>query len=424
VIALPLSFRFLTKNISAVTESAKISSYFIFPFIYSFPFRIGFFNFCLGIPVLLFTLGLWLKTKNNQSFRATLLLCVLTTLLYFTHPFNFFLFLIIISILFLFDFLRRKNIKVAMKEFLRISGIFLPGLILMILFIYHNSQFQHDPPNYLSKTQLIKTIIDMGPIMTLSVEKEIFYAKTIFYSICFTLLLVAFKIIRKTPPAIIRWPWLAIVFSMFVVYFISPDWISSGGFISVRLALFFFLVLIIWIAATSISASQLMLPVVVILITHVFFIHYHLKETQFLSDDATELAGSENYMENNMVLLPLNHSTNWMHINFAGYMATRKAIVNLDNYEATKPHFPLMFKKGESVFDLMDRYGNRIPPCTNIANYETVTGHKIEYVSRWYFNGDLSDSCSAATASVLASQFELIYESPHKKLQLFKRKAP
>ena len=67
VIALPFSFRYLIRNIVDSENSGKVSSYLIFPLIYSFPFCIGFFNFCIGIPIILWCLGLWYKNKNNPS---------------------------------------------------------------------------------------------------------------------------------------------------------------------------------------------------------------------------------------------------------------------------------------------------------------------------------------------------------------------
>ena len=85
--------------------------------------------------------------------------------------------------------------------------------------------------------------------------------------------------------------------------------------------------------------------------------NYHNDETKVLSSDAEEATSAEFMMEENTVLLPLNYSNNWMHINYGSYVVTEKAIVNLDNYEATKPHFPLLWKKGESVYDLMKHYG-------------------------------------------------------------------
>jgi hypothetical protein len=424
VIALPYSFRFLIRNVLNNPSSTKISSYLIFPFIYSFPFCIGFFNFCIGIPLLFWAIGYWLKHKEEFNTKKIIVLTCLCTLVYFTHLFNFLLLEIILFALLLREGIKNKKVKSMVTPAARLFIISLPGIILLALFTRNNNTFKHDAPRYVEKSELVKRLTDLEPIITLSKESEQVYTKTIFFVLVALLLWIIVKTIkqRKEATATPHLFWFIVAFTTLLLYFICPDWLSSGGFISIRLSLFFFILLLISIAAAALSPLELMLPIATILIVHLFFMKYHYHETQLLSNDAEEVASAEAYMEENTVVLPLNYSTNWMHINYASYLVTEKAIVNLDNYEGAKPHFPLMWKQGESVYDLMKNYGNRNPPCINIKNYETTTHHKIDYISRWLYNGDATDSCSILVANVLATDFELIYESPHKKLQLFKRK--
>ena len=299
-------------------------------------------------------------------------------------------------------------------------------MLLFLSFLLNNNKFEHEPPRYLTNEKLTEQIVEIGPIITLNKENEIGFALTIFYSLCLLVVLVIINNLRNRKEESTKTSlfWFGVSLLSLVFYFLSPDWLSSGGFISIRLALFFFLVLVVWIAASSLPPIQLVVPVLTIVVTHVLFMNYHNDETKKLSSDAIEATSAEFMMEENTVLLPLNYSDNWIHINYGSYVSTKKAIVNLDNYEATKPHFPLLWKKGESVYDLMKHYGDKNPPCTDIANYERVTKHRIDYVSRWCFTDDKNDSCSIETSKVLVSQFDLVYESPRKRLQLFKRKAP
>jgi len=216
--------------------------------------------------------------------------------------------------------------------------------------------------------------------------------------------------------------WLVSALVILALYFVFPDWMGSGGFISFRWLLFFFLLMIILIAAKALPVKQLLIPVIAILVTHSFFVKYHYGQTKALSDDAATLAEAEKYIESNKVLLPLNYSSNWIQMSHAGYMAATKNIICLDNYEPCKPHFPLIWKEGENVFDLMKYYGNRNPPCININAYEQKTKHRIDYLSRFYFNGDVTDSCTILVEKEIQQKFELIYKSENNKLELFKRK--
>ncbi len=431
VIALPYSFRYLIKNLPAAQAgmvdaegSWKTASYLIFPLVYSFPFCIGFFNFCIGIPIIFWCLGLWYKNKNNLNIKPTIGLTALITLLYFTHVFNFLLLGFILFFVIVKQLIEKRKEGLGLKQFLQPIIIFLPGMLLFLSFLMNNNKFEHEPPRYLTNEKLTEQILELGPIITLNKEKEIGFVKTIFYSLCLLVILVIVNNIRKRKEEVAKhsWFWFGLSLLALVIYFVSPDWLSSGGFISIRLALFFLLILVIWIAASSLPPIQLFIPVLAIVVTHTLFMNYHNNETKTLSSDATEATSAEFMMEENTVLLPLNYSDNWIHINYGSYVSTEKAIVNLDNYEATKPHFPLLWKKGESVYDLMKHYGDKNPPCTDIANYERVTKHRIDYVSRWCFSDDKNDSCSIETSKVLAAQFDLVYESPRKRLQLFKRK--
>lgn len=421
VISLPFAFRFLVGKISSIPESARISSYLIFPFIYSFTLRIGFFNFCIGIPILFWTLGLWIKYKEKRTVRIILWLMGLATLLYFSHLFVFILFAVIIFSLELSELLKEFNFKTVLIKFFYPWIILSPGIILFILFVFFNNAFSHAPSSFLPPRQLIKMLLEFHPIITLDYQRELLYARIISYAIGVLIILAIINGLRKNKSYYTHWTLPLIV--VLVLYFIFPDWIASGGYISIRWALFFLLMLIVWIASRELPVKQLFLPVMVILVIHTFFINYHHEQTKFLSRDAEELVKAEPYLEKNKVLLPLNYSTNWIQINHACYMATQKAIINLDNYEPTKPHFPLIWKKGEQVYDIMKKYGNRNPPCINIDAYERQTNHRIDYISQWYFNGDNSDSCSYIVMEELQKRFELIYHSENKKLLLYKRKS-
>jgi hypothetical protein len=376
----------------------------------------------MGIPVLFWTLGYWLKNRGDISKRQILWLTFLTTIVYITHVFNFMLLGILLFMNEIQYVIKKETFKGIIKRMKIPVLIFLPGILLTCLFLFSNSSFEHAPPSYLTKEKLTETIIDVSPAITLSYEKEILFARIIGCSLCVLISFVVYVFFKNRRNAVSFKPqWLFSLIVVLLLFYIFPDWIASGGFISIRWALFFFLVLIILIGAKGLAPKLLAMPVFVILINHLFFIDYHNKETAMLSEDAKTLVDAQEFMEGNKVLLPLNYSQNWMHINHANYMATEKNIINLDNYEPTKPHFPLIWKQGEQVYDLMMKYGNRNPPCINIHNYESKTRHRIDYLSRFCFDGDVSDSCTALVEKEISSQFDLIYTSDNKKLQLYKR---
>lgn len=423
IIALPYSFRFFVKRISANPDSAKISSYLIFSFVFTFPLQLGFFNFCSGIPLLFWTLGIWIGHRDDLSRRSIIGLAVLSTIVYATHIFNFILLGIAIATYELQFVIYIKNLKDSIAKLWTLLAVFLPGLILSVSFFISNSSFKHSAAIYLSKEKLMKTIIDLSPLITLNYDKEVFFTHIIGGVLVFLLVLAGYKRFknRKNEQLKFRPVWIYPALLILTLFYVFPDWVVSGGYISIRLALFFFLMLVTLIASGSITPKWLFLPVLVLLTVHVYLVNYHNKHIAELSGDASDLVEGGKHMEDGAVLLPLNYSTNWLQVFHANYLGIEKNIINLDNYEPTQPHFPLI-NKHKSVFELMEKYGNRNPPCINIDNYEQKSNHRIDYLSRFYFNGDITDSCSGLVEREIQARFELIYESDNKKIQLYKRK--
>jgi hypothetical protein len=424
VIALPYSFRFLIKKISSNLNSAQLSSYLIFPFVYSFTFRIGFFNFCIGLPLVFWTLGTWIKEREDLNTKKLIWLTILSTMIYVSHLFNFILLGIVLFTNELQHIIHSKTTKELIRKLWKPFLIFIPGMLLSVMFLVSNSAFEHAPPKYLPKAKLTEMLMEMSPIITLNRDSEILYIRIIEAVMLILIILVLFQTIknRKEENQNFRPKWIYSMIIVIIAFYSVPDWVASGGLISVRWGLFFFLILVILSASKELKPKHLFIPLAILMINHLFFINYHNKQTEVLSKDAETLVDAERYMDDKSVLLPLNYSANWLHIFHANYLATQKNIINLDNYEPTQPHFPLIGKKGEHVYDLMPKYANRNPPCVDIDNYESKTHHRIDYLSRFYFNGDVTDSCTAIVEKEIHSRFELIYESADKKLQLYKRK--
>ena len=82
VICFPLSIRYV---LNSINHDSNYLSVLAFPFIYNYPFQMGFFNFSYGIIVLLIILGYWVKHHDNLKIINILFLSLLSTILYFSH---------------------------------------------------------------------------------------------------------------------------------------------------------------------------------------------------------------------------------------------------------------------------------------------------------------------------------------------------
>jgi hypothetical protein len=240
--------------------------------------------------------------------------------------------------------------------------------------------------------------------------------------ICVLFLISIISLIKNKNSYKSKLAWLIAPFIILIAYFFFPDWISSGGFISIRLLLYFYLLIIIWIGIQETSSKIIFIPVLILFITSLFFLKYHFNLSKPYSEIANEFTEAGKVIESGKIVLPLNYQQNLLYTNMSNYMGCEKPIIVLDNYEPTKPHFPLLWKKGQSVYDIMLFYGSRTPQCIDINKYETISGNRIDYISQWLYDANSKDSCALHTQSVLLNHFNLVYESESKRLKLFKRK--
>ena len=405
IVTLVYSFRRLIITLAGKSKQAFLASYLIFPFVYSFPFCMGFFNFCIGIPILFVCVTFWVNTANKWNAYRIIMLLFLTSLLYLTHLFNFLFFGLIIFVFEAKSAINSKEIKSFFRQLLFLFITTLPGILFTSRFVFsNNGEFV---TKYLSTTDLIKGLTDMSPLITLSYNKEKTFSQIILFCVVILILIVVYNIFKDQQTKKnfkSNSFWLIIAFLMLILYFTVPDWMLSGGGISIRLALFFFLIIIIWIATIGLSVKQLFFPLSIILGSALYLVYYHTIETKTLSEDAAEMASAANYIEEGKTLLPLNYSQNWLHSNYSNYIGAEKFIVVLDNYEATTA-FPLLWKKNENPCDLIGNFGN-LNPCITIEKYEKQTGHRIDYITRWCFNKESKDSCSTETERLILQNFE------------------
>lgn len=129
IVLLPLSvFYFL----SAVDRQRTIYGYLSFLFVYNLPLMRGYHDYALGIPVVLFTLGYWLRTRAHPTFMRTATLAGLILLAYLSHIFNFLMLGLAISLLTLYETRRISRLMLALVPFLPTSVLIVDFAVLLL----------------------------------------------------------------------------------------------------------------------------------------------------------------------------------------------------------------------------------------------------------------------------------------------------
>lgn len=439
IVLLPLSFRLLAKTIN---PHGKYTEYLVFPFIYCFTFYLGFYNFSLGICFFFFSLAYWIRNENRLGWLNVLLMSGLLTLVYFSHVFVFALLCITAGIYltwnFLFDSVKAKQLY--LSSYFKKAGLLLlaaaPGIVLTLNYLSVHAT--REEGQFIPAGELFKWLKEIRPLVTFNFEIESPFLFKLYYVFIFLILgLWAVKFLgiksQRANEGVLLLPgkpvsvinrqdvWLLVAAVVLVLYFILPDTMTNGGYVSVRVCLFFFFMLLAWFASQRISKWIAFPLVLVALWTTYGRVKYYMEVSRSLSADATEVFSVEPSIEKNKTLLPLNYSDNWMQGHFSNYLGTVKPLVIMENYEANNKYFPVLWKENMSPYDNMPGFWYR-PPCFEPWKYEERTKKPVDYVFTWCYRPELDDSCSAATMKKIDSLYTKIFTSPQGKAVLYKKK--
>lgn len=386
------------KLILLIHADSVYLSWMIFPFLFNFPFLLGFFNFAFAMALLPWWMEWWLKSHHGGlTVKNGFYVSLFFMMLYFSHLVIFLLAGLSAGII---SLLRtpRWALKNRYKQLLYLFIVSSPGLFLSFLFVFiFGTEGYRGEISYLPWSQLLIDIVysRMFIVYDYASEKVV----TLVYSL-FIILLTLLALRNSTWNSITKsFAWICA--SSFLLIFLIPDSLASGGILSVRLVQWFFMTWAIWICTLKIPRKMTIFAALMSVGFSFGMMKIHWRVQQELNSDAKQFIAASAHIQPNSIVLPLNYSANWMHSNMSSYLGAMKDVVVLDNYEATQHHFPLVWKKN---MDPEVHIGNHVSsnrPCVNIEKSERLTGLKINYVSVWQRPGDLDDSCSIAVEKQL-----------------------
>jgi hypothetical protein len=417
IIVLAVSFR---KLVLWYSPGNPLLSWLVFPFTHSFLLYMGFYNFCLGTALLLLSIWFFLSRRDKPGFKNSFILFFLTTALYFSHLFCFLFFVFFILLHYLYERVLKEKRSNPFSYLISLKGFsiaVLPGLILAIWFIITQSGGGILPGKRKKIGDLIEWIGEGRPFITL---KDTEYIYTWLFGLGIAVLLIQTLAYRWQKER----KWLSVDLFLFsallslIACFVFPDEAATGGFVSVRWILFFFIFLALWISSQPQKFIYQAVLVLVFTGLSCYRIYYHYKEEVKLSGAVEDYVSVGAGVHQHDVLLPLNYSENWMHSNISNYLGAETGAQVLDNYEGNKPHFPLRFRKGKNPYTNLGNFAGKIPPQPDFYKYFKGGNRLMDEVVRWRYKGQ-NDSCSLFVDSLLKRYYKRVAVSPKGDLELF-----
>lgn len=361
----------------------------IFPFLYAYPFLMGFYGFSLGVGVLLLLLGTWAQQRSRMTARGPLLLGLLGLALFFLHPLPFAAGCALVALLTgsaaLADVRARQ-----IRALLPLASL-APGALLFAVYLA--------APTRAAQTLRSPPAANLGYL--LSGQSLVAYAPAeVVFSTAAALLLLAAGAIalgwrRRFPSHPLERGWLAGLVLMLAAYFAVPDFSARGGYVSDRLQLLFLLTLLAWLATLAqprrvCAALGLALGAAAVGLLVV--------KTRALVELDAALAlylSAGERIEAGHTLVPLNFTPgNRLRgggpslrvdplLHASGYLVAEKCLVSLDNYEAGyTDHFPTRFRPGRNPYAVA-RYDEGRPERFDFARWAQRSGSPVDYVLVW-----------------------------------------
>jgi len=380
--------------------------FLLLPFIYTITLYLGFFNFMFSIVLMLFVLSWMVKWTQHISYSYFVLLLFATTLLYFSHVLAFGIAIIFVGMLILWERLHDANALIFSRVNILKVCCFVPGLIFAFIFFSTRKVegFRHKMER-VPFDDLLKMVFDGSPLVGLNGAEEVPY--TSIYMIGIAVLILLTIVVRSRNSIAFAKSDLLLVFAvfMFACYFLLPDGMAAGGFISVRLLLLALMFLVTWLLVFKMPVWISVLAGLLGVFVNFSTFGYRMKAASQLNDDAKNLVDLAAQINTGSIVLPLNYSTNWLHLNLSAYMGASADLVLLENYEADFDEFPLKWQNGFKPGPIVANYKNAPSPLDTIQKFEAATGIKVNYIARWLFDPNTTDSTKIATDKNLRSHF-------------------
>lgn len=427
VSGMALSFRFLIKELSPENTSLSL---FIFPFIYSFLFHLGFYNFCISFILFFTALGFWLRNQSNENHYNYFILFLIIMLAYFSNVLIFGFLGLTIGLYIIYfaytNYTNNKNLPKALHFGIRNLLLLLlasaPGLIFLFIF---NKNVEFFPTNQkYSVTELLQWLNDTRPLIVYQYASEKMITEQFFHIILVLFAIWLFHKMRADDKKhylnfkkadVFFIPLLVSV----VLLFFTPSG-SSAGMMSDRYCLIVFIFGLIWIVSHALPGRFNNILVIFILIFHFNLLFKHIDIIKGLNRNTETIYKAAEYINENNIVLPINLSDNWLELHFSDYLGVDKPMIILENYQASIGWFPIKWKC-ENMPKVILGNKESIPCIRWMTNPKSKNIRKIDNIFLYGKTNKIYNPEWKELNDILISDFKLKYQSENNFIMLYEK---
>lgn len=416
LIGVPVALRRLMKT--AGSES-QYFVYLVFPFLYSYLFHYGFFNYSIGI--LFFFLGLeqWIRISTRYSWQRSIVLSLIVLLIAMSHPFVFGLFVASGFTITAMEVLVKRGFAGQYQSLIAQAISLIPGLILTIVFLV-GSKTLDQQVSRLPWNDLFLSLKYLMPMKGIAPDAYVIPSRVMLYSFSILLVATGTIVVYKRSMSSSSMKWASVTLITLCLLFTMPDYLGDAGFISARLMWFFFIFLLLFFSSFRFP-KVVSVPLVIVSIWLGFWnVSHNYREISIASKTASELAEASEYMEEQSTVVQLNQFCGKPFTQISHYAGVERDILMLSNYEAALNYFPLVWNYNEiPPFELGDMQPSS---CVHwIAGKKTgANSEQIDYLL-WIREPECSFEleCKPELLQNLNAFYELVFTSPSGNVSLY-----
>ena len=376
VAGLPLAVRYLVRSWQ---PKAGFLAVLAFPFIYSVALQWGFYNFCLSMVLLLWTLGYWKRHLAGPTWpglRRVAALMGLITLVYLAHPLAYLaggllLGLLVIEQLMLAPAGGRSWGARALPQLGAIAVAFAPTLPLLAWYFWRKGGEGSATAAPLSKFEYFSDWLALEPLRFMG-SAEHTYRTLVVGLLLLALGYAAWQHWRGAALAP-AWAWLVGGAILVVGYVLVPDALAGGSIIRPRLGLLSYLVAMGGLATVPYTPAMRWAVFVGGFGVAALFLSFRFGHYRTLQAGLAEYYSAATHIRPGSTIAPLQlaHVTHMpdgrqyssyidAFSHSAGYLAVERNLASYENYEAQTGYFPLVWRPGQERLSQSDSLPQRL----------------------------------------------------------------
>ncbi|MBK7692623.1 MAG: hypothetical protein IPJ31_16460 [Bacteroidetes bacterium] len=439
VITFAFGFRYFIKSIE---KNNGFLSFLFFPFLFTLPFQQGFYNYCFALAIMFFTIGFYIRVKDdlgNSLHQLILSLLVLMTA--FSHGMPAIYAMVIIFLIWITEhyyFFFPINLKKILYSLSQLIVVMLPSIFMILLFMAKRG-FGTEPHIWTKSKKLLEFLKMYTSQSTRNAEVYPAIACGILILVYLLILTFTRSKVHISKRNTVGLVLILMSIFTFFSYITCPHSVGGAGSIDIRLAFLPPLFLLFFFATKNWSDFLKRIFIICSFIISISFLTLRFPYVLKASRIGNEIMTAAAVIPDKSVVLNL-HFDDWQQlqsgkdslfhkdgsfIHFSDFIGalSEKHLVMLMNYEAEINYFPVNWQPGknprESIAGLIP---GSYPPCGDISLYEQQIKRKVDYVLIQNWRSDFENiPCVNRLIAQLNSNFSLIYESKNKYVIVLKR---